>query len=123
MVDIESDSLLRAPRGESIMRPKSLRILLAACFASLSAMAASAEVTDVEQRASPAARRENHSMSKAIAIDSAKTDAPAISAPANVLEDSPRDARSKPVGTCARDRLDGQALAECRRRLEIAQTL
>jgi hypothetical protein len=101
------------------MRPEILRILLAAGVASLAAMA-SAQVTDTEQRANLAASTAGRS--EAAAPDTTEPDAPAFPAPANVLEETPRDSR-KPIGTCPYDVQDRQISAACRRRLEIAQTL
>lgn len=104
------------------MCPKIMRILFAACVASLAAMTTSAQVTGAEQRANLAATPASRSAPNA-GQDSGEADAPAFYMPANVLEDTPRDARSKPVGTCAYDPLDRQGSAACRRKLEIAQTL
>ena len=102
---------------------RSIRILLVVWGASLAAAAASADVADADRGASAVPAQGSYSMPKAGVPDSMEADAPTLPMPANVLEETPADARGKPVGTCAYDPPGRQVTAACRRRLEIAQTL
>lgn len=105
--------------GGSIMSAKIVRLVLAASVACLAAGAASAQVTDAEQRANRTATPASQSMPP-LRVPGSEADAPELSAPANVFEEAPRDARGKPIGSCAYDPLERQVPAACRRGLEIA---
>jgi len=104
-----------------MMCPKVTRLLAAGVVACLVAMAASAQVVDAKQHADTAVAPAGRGVPSAHVFDSGDADAPTFSAPANLLEDAPREARGK-VGMCAYDPRDRQVAAACRRRLEIAQT-
>jgi hypothetical protein len=112
----------RPLRGESIVRRKIVRTLLAAWLAWL-AMAASAQTTDPGQDGSVDAARMTRSIATPGAQDSAGVrGATGLVEPANVLEDAPRDKGGRLGSACAYDPRKGQLSATCRRQLEIARS-